>query len=111
MSEGHNAASPDPPVLDPANRTRLAWTRTAVAFAAIGGVMLKLSPVAGGVVLVLSLPIWAISRRTGDGDLAVASPRGLRLVTVTVVLVALAALVVAFFGRSPDSLGQLLRGR
>jgi uncharacterized membrane protein YidH (DUF202 family) len=106
-----SAPSPGPPVFDPANRTRLAWTRTAVAFAAIGGAMLKLSPVAGGVVLVLSLPIWAIARRPSRGDLAIASPRGLRLVTITVVVVALAALIVAFFGRSPDSLGQLLRGR
>jgi uncharacterized membrane protein YidH (DUF202 family) len=100
-----------PPVTDPANRTRLAWTRTAVAFAAIGGAMLKLSPVAGGVVLVLSLPIWALARRATSGHLAISSPRELRLVTATVVFVALAALIVALFGRSPDSLGQLLRGR
>jgi uncharacterized membrane protein YidH (DUF202 family) len=102
---------PQPPITDPAGRTRLAWTRTAVGFAAIGGAMLKVSPVAGGVVLLLSVPIWLIARRTGSADLAAASPRGLRLVTVTVVIVAAAALVVAFFGRSPDSLGQLLRGR
>ncbi len=106
-----SAPRPQPPVIDPANRTRLAWTRTAVAFAAIGGAMIKLSPVAGGVVLVLSLPIWALARRTTSGHLASSSRRELRLVTATVVIVALAALVVAFFGRSPDSLGQLLRGR
>jgi uncharacterized membrane protein YidH (DUF202 family) len=99
-----------PPVIDPANRTRLAWNRTALGFAAIGGAMLKLSPVAGGVVLVLSLPIWAVARRP-RGDMVISSPRELRLVTATVVVVALAALVVALFGRSPDSLGQLLRGR
>jgi uncharacterized membrane protein YidH (DUF202 family) len=100
-------ARPQPPVIDPANRTRLAWTRTAVAFAAIGGAMLKLSPVAGLVVLVLSLPIWAVARGNRGTDLSL---RGLRLVTVTVVIIAIAALVVAIFGRSPDSLGQLLRG-
>ena len=60
---------------------------------------------------VLSLPIWALARRADDSHLAISSPRELRLVTVTVVVVALAALVVAIFGRSPDSLGQLLRGR
>jgi len=102
------AGGPQPPVTDPAHRTRLAWTRTAVAFVAIGGAMLKVSPVAGLVVLFLSLPIWAVARRSRETDL---SPRGLRLVTITVVIVALAALVVAIFGRSPDSLGQLLRGR
>lgn len=102
------APRPQPAVIDPANRTKLAWTRTAIAFAAIGGVMLRLSPVAGVVVLVLSLPIWAVAHRSRDTDL---SPRGLRLVTTTVVIVAVAAFVVAIFGRSPDSLGQLLRGR
>ncbi len=106
-----SSPSQEPPVTDPVHRTRLAWTRTAVAFAAIGGVMLKLSPVAGGVVLVLSLPIWALARRADDSQLAISSPRQLRLVTVTVVVIALAALIVAIFGRSPDSLGQLLRGR
>ncbi len=105
------SAGPHPKVVDPANRTRLAWTRTAIAFAAIGGVMLKLSPVAGLVVLVLSLPIWAaVPRRRAAGAVA-SSPRRLRLVTGAVVIVALAALVVAIFGHSPDSLGQLLRAR
>jgi uncharacterized membrane protein YidH (DUF202 family) len=99
-----------PPVIDPANRTRLAWNRTALGFAAIGGAMLKFSPIAGGVVLILSLPIWALARRP-HGDMVISSSRELRLVTATVVVVALAALVVAVFGRSPDSLGQLLRGR
>jgi uncharacterized membrane protein YidH (DUF202 family) len=106
-----SSASPQPPVTDPANRTRLAWTRTAVAFVAIGGFMLKLSPVAGLVVLVASLPIWRLAYHTTSTDLLASSPRGLRIVTVTVVIVALAALLVAVFGRSPDSLGQLLRGR
>ncbi len=34
----------DPGIADPADRTRLAWTRTAIAFAAIGAAMLKLEP-------------------------------------------------------------------
>jgi uncharacterized membrane protein YidH (DUF202 family) len=105
------ASRQSPPVTDPVNRTGLAWTRTAVGFAAIGGAMLKLSPVAGGVVLALSVPIWAVARRGAGSDLALASRRRLRLVTVTVVTVAVAALIVAIFGRSPDTLGQLLRGR
>jgi uncharacterized membrane protein YidH (DUF202 family) len=99
-----------PPVTDPANRTSLAWTRTGLAFAAIGAAMLKLSPVAGGVVLLLALPIWAVARRAAAQQGA-STARVLQLVTATVVVVALAALVVALFGRSPDSLGQLLRAR
>jgi len=98
-----------PPIADPANRTSLAWTRTAVAFAAIGGAMLKVSPVAGCVVLVLSVPIWLVVHRPHTA--VASSGRRLRLVTGTVVVVALAALAVAIFGHSPDSLGQLLRGR
>ncbi len=99
-----------PPVTDPVNRTSLAWTRTGLAFAAIGAAMLKLSPVAGGVVLVLTLPIWAVARRAGS-QRAASTARGLQLVTVTVVVIAVAALVIALFGHSPDSLGQLLRAR
>jgi len=105
------SASPHPQVVDPANRTRLAWTRTAIAFAAIGGAMLKLSPVAGLVVLVLSLPIWAAAPRSRGTGVVTSSPRRLLVVTGTVVIVALAALAVATFGHSPDSLGQLLRAR
>jgi len=101
----------EPIVIDPDNRTRLAWTRTALAFAAIGGAMLKLSLVAGLVVLLLSLPIWATARHRRGADPVAFSPPHLRMVTGTVVIVALAALAVALFGHSPDSLGQLLRGR
>ena len=100
----------EPPVIDPVNRTKLAWSRTALGFAAIGGAMLKLSFVAGLVVLVLSLPIWAVSHRQRGRDAISQSPGYLRLVTATVVVVAVAALAVAIFGHSPDSLGQLLRG-
>jgi uncharacterized membrane protein YidH (DUF202 family) len=105
-------ADPDEPsVGDPANRTRLAWTRTAIAFAAIGAAMLKSSPAAGATVLALSLPIWAVARRTRHDADAVSGGRGLALVTVTVVLVALAALAVAFLGHSPGTLSELLHGR
>jgi uncharacterized membrane protein YidH (DUF202 family) len=103
------AENQQPPIIDPANRTSLAWTRTAVAFAAIGGAMLKVSPVAGCVVLALSVPIWLVAHRPRSA--VASSGRRLRLVTATVVVVALAALAVAIFGHSPDSLGQLLRGR
>ena len=96
---------------DPANRTRLAWSRTSIAFAAIGVVMLKWNPVAGGVVLALSIPIWIAERRTrltADGRSVSGS---LRLVTATIVLVAVAALLVVLIGRGPQSLSELLHGR
>jgi uncharacterized membrane protein YidH (DUF202 family) len=102
---------PDKPaVSDPANRTRLAWTRTSLAFAAIGAAMLKNSPVEGAVVLVLSLPIWAVARHADSSSGARSSPAALRLVTVTVVVIAAAALLVAFAGHGPDSLARLVHG-
>jgi len=98
----------DPGTGDPANRTRLAWTRTAIAFAAIGAVMLKDSPVAGAVVLALSVPIWAATGRARLSPDALTTPAGLRLVTAAVVLVALAALGVVLFARGPVSLTDLI---
>jgi uncharacterized membrane protein YidH (DUF202 family) len=98
----------EPSVRDPAHRTRLAWTRTAIAFVAVGAAMLKRSPLAGGLVLALSVPVWAAVRGT---LLPSRSPRGLLLVTVIVVVVALVALVSSLVGPSPASLGQLLHGR
>jgi uncharacterized membrane protein YidH (DUF202 family) len=98
----------EPAIRDPADRTRLAWTRTAIAFAALGGVMLKSSPLAGGVVLALSVPVWAAVRRT---RLPSRSPRALLAVTVIVVMVALVALAVTLLGSGPASLSKLLPGR
>jgi hypothetical protein len=97
----------DPGVVDPADRTRFAWSRTAIAFAAIGAAMLKSSPIAGGIVLALTMPIWVAVRRT-DG---ISSARRLRLVTTTVLIVAVAALVVALLGHRPSTLAELLHGR
>lgn len=107
MSHTGKPEPDDPGIVDPADRTRLAWSRTAIAFAAIGAAMLKSSPVAGVIVLVLTMPVWAAVRSTGG----ISSARRLRLVTATVLLVATAALVVAFLGHSPSTLSELLHGR
>ena len=100
----------EPEVSDPANRTRLAWTRTALAFAVIGAAMLRNSPVAGAVVLILTVPIWGVARSTGRSRDARSSAAALRLVTATVVLVAVTALIVALTGSGPASLARLLHG-
>lgn len=97
----------DPGLVDPADRTRLAWNRTALAFAAIGAAMLKSSQVAGVIVLVLTMPIWAAVRSAA----AISSARRLRLVTATVLLVATVALLAAFLGHGPSTLSGLLHGR
>jgi len=72
--------------------------------------MIKFSTTAGMIILVLSLPIWAAAPRGHGTEVISWSPHRLRLVTGTVVIVALTALIVAIFGNSPSSLGQLLHG-
>ncbi|MFF5264447.1 DUF202 domain-containing protein [Actinomadura viridis] len=81
-------------------RTELAWTRTAIGFAALGAAALKIAPAAGVPVLAMSALIYALGRwtrpagRTGGH----ARPRHLLVVTVAVTLVSLAALAIAIFG-------------
>jgi len=98
--------------LDPglaAERTTLAWARTAIAFAAVGGAMLRKQPVAGLIVLAMTPLIWALGRFVGQ---RAARPeqlsRRLLLVTVIVVIVSGLAVAVALLGHSPASLSQLL---
>ena len=69
-------------------RTSLAWTRTAISFAAVGGVMLKEEVVPGLIILATALVIWQAGR------LDYRRPGRLKLVTATVVGVAVVALVV-----------------
>ena len=71
-------------------RTSLAWTRTAISFAAVGGVMLKEDVVPGLIILATSLVIWRL------GPLAYHHPARLKLVTAAIVAVAAIALAVAF---------------
>jgi uncharacterized membrane protein YidH (DUF202 family) len=98
--------------LDPglaAERTTLAWARTAIAFAAVGGAMLKKEPVAGLVVLAMTPLIWTLGRFVGHRAVRPEQlSRRLLLVTVIVVIVSALALAVAFLARSPASLGELL---
>lgn len=70
-------------------RTSLAWTRTALSFAAVAGVLLKRDVVAGLTVMATVPVIWEAGRLNHD------RPGRLKLVTVTIVTVALVALVVA----------------
>ena len=89
-------------------RTRLAWARTSITFAAVGAAMLRKELIPGLIVLATSPLIWAV------GSFASHAPRGrprpgrLLVVTVTVTLVAVLAVVAAFLGHGPASLSQLL---
>jgi hypothetical protein len=70
-------------------RTALAWTRTALSFAAVGGVVLKRDVIPGLILLALAPAVYVLGR------LAYARPEKHKLVTATIVAVAIVALVVA----------------
>lgn len=70
-------------------RTSLAWTRTALSFAALGGVVLRKDLIPGLIILAAAPVVWQLGR------LAHHFPGRLKLVTVTIVAVALVALAVA----------------
>jgi len=87
--------------LDPGRareRTGLAWTRTAIAFGAVGAAVLKTNIAAGLTVVGLSVVIWTVSRFFPDPAGSDVRPRQLLLVTMTVVAVALVALAVVLLG-------------
>ena len=77
-------------------RTELAWTRTAITFAAVGGALLRTSLAAGLVVLAMSVPIWGLRRLLPDAASDRARPVPLLLLALTVAAVSVVALLVAF---------------
>jgi uncharacterized membrane protein YidH (DUF202 family) len=91
----------DPEDLSPgaaAERTRLAWERTAIAFGAVGLVMLREEPAAGVLVLVATPLIWALGRYVSRTAPPQQRARRLLLVSVAVTGVAVLAAVAAFIG-------------
>jgi uncharacterized membrane protein YidH (DUF202 family) len=79
-------------------RTELAWSRTVIAFAAVGGALLKTSVAAGLTVVALGVLVWGLLR-VFPGPKAVGdSGRRLLVVAVGVTGVSLVALAVAFLG-------------
>jgi uncharacterized membrane protein YidH (DUF202 family) len=91
MTAGHD----DPEDRDPGlarERTTLAWTRTAISFAAVGGAVLKRDTIPGLILLGLAPVIWQLGRQ------AYQRQAKFKLVTATIVAVALVALAVSFTG-------------
>ena len=86
-------------------RTRLAWTRTALSFAAIGGVLLKHDLAAGFVVLALSVLVWGVGRLAGVPGTGGRQGR-LLVIALAVTAVAAVALALALFG--PQTAGLRL---
>jgi uncharacterized membrane protein YidH (DUF202 family) len=94
-------APPGPEDFDPGlarERTRLAWTRTAIAFAAVGAAILKSHLAAGLTVLGLAAVVWGLRNLFRDAAVPRSQPARLLGVTLTVVAVAIVALVIAFLG-------------
>lgn len=88
----------DPEDVDPAlaaERTRLAWTRTAIAFAAVGGAALRKDLLAGLLILAGAPCVWALGHLAGRTVRPDQRSKQLLLVTVTVTAAALLALVLA----------------
>ena len=103
--------SDDPEDVDPGlarERTRLAWARTAIAFTALGAVILRRELIPGLMVLAMTPLIWAVGRFASHAPRGQPRPGRLLVVTVTVTLVAALAVVAAFLGHGPTSLRQLL---
>ncbi len=88
MTAGPHGSNPSDPGLA-RERTSLAWTRTALSFAAVGGVVLKKDVIVGLVIMAAAPVVWRL------GHLAHRRPARLKLVTAAIVAVALMALVVA----------------
>jgi uncharacterized membrane protein YidH (DUF202 family) len=61
MTSGPNATS-DPGLAE--ERTELSWRRTAIAFTALGGALVKMNPAIGIPTLALSTMTWYLGHRT-----------------------------------------------
>jgi len=85
-------------------RTTLAWTRSSIAFAAMGVAILKQRPVIGAPLLILSAVIWTAGRARRRPQLAGLAPRRVLFVTISVTVIAVIALVIALAGPSPRGL-------
>jgi uncharacterized membrane protein YidH (DUF202 family) len=88
----------EPEEFDPGlarERTRLAWTRTAIAFAAVGAALLKTRLIAGLAVCGLAAIVWGLRHLFRADARTRSQPARLLGLTVTVVAVAAVALAVA----------------
>jgi hypothetical protein len=101
------AGPEDPEPFDPGmarERTSLAWTRTAISFAAAGAAIVKTHLVAGLIVLALGVITWSLRKLFPAVISDPAKPRRLLVVTVTVTAVAVVSLVVVLL--APASHGR-----
>ena len=74
-------------------RTEMAWTRSAIAFLALGVAILKFRPAIGIPILAIAAAIWLLGRGTRINNPLIASRRVL-LVTIAVNALAVVCLVL-----------------
>jgi uncharacterized membrane protein YidH (DUF202 family) len=105
--DGPRDDSGDPEERDPGlarERTSLAWTRTAISFAALGGVVLKANVVTGLIILAIAPVIWRLGHAARGGaartDSSGLGQLRLFLITASIVLITLLCLVVAILGKA-----------
>jgi uncharacterized membrane protein YidH (DUF202 family) len=104
----------DPEERDPGlarERTSLAWLRTAISFAALGGTVLKANILTGAIIIAMAPVVWQLGRvsrsRSGPAELPRVGATRLFTIAVAIVVVSLLALGVAIFG--PADPGALRR--
>jgi len=92
-----------PPGHDPGlarERTQLAWSRTAISFAAVGVAILHTDRVTGAVVIAMSAAVWGLGRlpaherAQAERGHGLAQRRTVQLITVATTLVSLVALTL-----------------
>jgi uncharacterized membrane protein YidH (DUF202 family) len=90
-------------------RTELAWNRTAISFAALGGAVLKTTPAAGILILAMSGLIFVLGHRSRPGRRAAGRDprRSLLLITIAVTAVSLTALATTLLSHDPAHDGLL----
>jgi uncharacterized membrane protein YidH (DUF202 family) len=91
----------DPEDVDPGlarERTRLAWIRTAISFAAVGAAILKVSVAAGATVLATAPFIWLTGLRMSTQAPSGEARTRLLLTALAVTAVGLVVLVVVLLG-------------
>jgi uncharacterized membrane protein YidH (DUF202 family) len=105
-------AGPGPPGDDPEERdpglarerTSLAWTRTAISFAALGGTVLRENVITGLIILAVTPVIWQLGRvsrgRAAATGLPAVGATRLFIIAASIVAVSLLCLVVAIFGQA-----------
>jgi uncharacterized membrane protein YidH (DUF202 family) len=105
LTEASGGAPPDlrddPEDADPGlagERTVMAWTRTSLAFAAVGIAIVKARPLVGLPILTIAVLVWLLGHLAGRPGWPGTRPARALLVTVAITSLALAALVITLIG-------------